>query len=136
VAAPRANAKCRMTLTPALSHRMGVPAALAFMGRIGRMGLMACALIVPGMAQAPRVFWGKNDDDKVLAKFWAQNGNASNTVVGLNANHGQARFSEDLLPTIIGGRTLSRTYTGTNFVLQTWDDDAERFERFNFDIAA
>lgn len=93
-------------------------------------------MAVDVIAQAPRVFLGRNDDDKVLAKFWAQNGNASNTVVGLNANHGQARFSEDLLPTIIGGRVWNGTFTGTNFVLQTWDDDSGKFEPFNFDIAA
>ena len=137
------------TLTPALSHRIGEGERLATerralptrraitnrsgMGRIGLMGLMAVVMMSTAFAQAPRVMLGRNDDDKVLAKFWAQHGNASNTVVGLNANHGEARFAEDLLPTIIASRTLSGAFNGTNgFAVLTYNPGAERMERFDF----
>jgi hypothetical protein len=43
---------------------------------------------------------GANTNDEATVGFWAQRNNASNAVVGINANHGASRWDPHLLPEI------------------------------------
>lgn len=96
------------------------------------ISMLACAAMARG--QAPVTILGRSASDKVLPEFWSQHSNASNTVSGLNANHGAARFSSQLLPVEIPGSVLSGTFTGTNeFNFRVWDAAAAEFQSFNFD---
>ena len=56
---------------------------------------------------------GKDPDDRVLAEWWSQNSNTSNTVQGINQNAGTNQWAEILIPVLLTNRALA----GTNYVI-------------------
>jgi hypothetical protein len=86
---------------------------------------------MPIQAQAPITILGLSTRDKILARFWSQNQNASNAIAGLNL-YGGITLSDSLLPTLMTGRQLSGTFYGTNdFEIQRWDSTAAQFEHWD-----
>src|SRR5262245_25701379 len=98
-----------------------------------RVGLLVLALFLGQYQVRAIVILGRDDNDKVLTKFWQQNGNASNLIAGVSANAAGAKFSDAVLPALITGKTWSGTFTGTNsFKLQTWDSVLSLMQSFEF----
>jgi len=100
------------------------------------LALLLVGLQIQSRAQAPITVLGMSQRDKVLASFWAQQGNTPNTIAAINANNGSTRWEDDTLPlTITGsGRSLSGKFTGTNaFAIQTYSASLSRYDKYTWD---
>lgn len=111
------------------------------MKRTGRI-LLAVALLAAGCRRSHAqsiLLLGKDTRDKVLAQFFAQNGNAVAIIVGLNANFGTNRLNSDMIENALrgnsGARVLDGRFSATNsFAVQVWDTNTSTFQAFDFTL--
>lgn len=75
--------------------------------------LLSIFVVTSLRAQPVTTLLGSSPRDKMIAQFWAQNNNASNTMAGLN-QYSNVRLIDGLLPLTITGKTLSGIFKGTN----------------------
>jgi lysophospholipase L1-like esterase len=68
--------------------------------------VIAGLLLLAGRLLGQNTQLGRSPNDKFITAFWAQQGNATNAVAGLNANHGTNQWAVSLIPTALPSRTL------------------------------
>jgi len=108
-------------------------------GTLGkRMILSVCLLVVVSFSASAQVtLLGKDPRDKHLQSFWTgANPNGSNLLVWVSQNAGGARWSNNVLPSLVYGQSYSNvTFAGTNYCTNwfrqlSWDATAATFQTY------
>ena len=102
--------------------------------RVGLGWLLLALMLLAGPAWGQQTVLGKTPEDKALAGFFAQNGNANAIVAGVNAN-ATTKLASGILDGTFSGKIFTGTFDGTNrFLLRTWDTNLAVLQVFEFTL--